>query len=105
VAKVAGTDIRGTSATGIVKAGEHFGFKVEHRVMGFNEFFNTNLPTIIEFRYNGIKHAAFAQVWPEQNVIEVKDPVQGLLYFNKETADEYFGSEEWQCFLFERQSM
>jgi hypothetical protein len=57
---------------------------------------------VVEFRYKGIKHAAFVRPVPEAEVIRIKDPVQGLLLLWKDGAEEYFGSERWVCFLFER---
>ncbi|HDS30527.1 MAG TPA: hypothetical protein ENN67_05720 [Firmicutes bacterium] len=100
VAKIAGTDIRGTGSSGIIRAGRHFGFSVNTRRMNFHEFYGAGLPAIIEFRHEGINHAAFVRPVSDVRMIEVTDPIQGLLYFKKKNADEYFGSEKWRCFLF-----
>ncbi len=102
VAKIAGTDIHGTAAGGIIRAGRHFGFDVERRIIGFDEFIEEGKPAIVEFRYRGIRHAALVTPVPDVGAIDVKDPVQGHLMFWKEGADDYFGSDRWVCFLFER---
>ncbi len=102
VATIAGTDIRGTSGSGIIKAGEKYGFEVLNKRMDFDEFFAGNLPAIVIFRYSGIRHAAYIKAMPEFGLIEVKDPIQGLLHFYKDGAADYFGGETWNCYLFSR---
>ena len=100
-ATVAGTDIRGTDGGGIIQAGEHFGFDVIHERMDFDEFMARGLPAIVILKYNGIPHAAYVLPIEEMGAVEVKDPIQGLLHFYKDGADEYFGMERWDVYLFE----
>jgi len=102
VATISGTDVRGTSGGGIVETGRHFGFNVSHEFLDFDEFLSRGRPAVVVFRYNGIRHAAY--VWPilSLGLIEVKDPVQGLLHFQKDGASEYFGRDRWDCYLFSR---
>ncbi|MFH1676659.1 MAG: cysteine peptidase family C39 domain-containing protein, partial [bacterium] len=86
VALVAGTDIFGTSGAGIIRAGRHFGFDVTDKKMTFMEFTENGESGIIQFRSNKIKHAAFIKPVSGSQMIEVKDPSQGLLFFDKDGA-------------------
>ncbi len=102
IAVISGTDTRGTGGNGIIKTGEHFRFNVTHEHLAFDEFFERGLPAIVIFRYKGIRHAAYVSPMPDVGYIEVKDSIQGLLHFKKEGADDYFGGEKWDVYLFER---
>ncbi len=102
VAVASGTDIRGTGGAGIVRAGAQFGFDVAHRKIGFDEFIGEGLPGVVIFRYRGIRHAAYVLPLPQIGGIQVKDPVQGLLDFRKDGADEYFENSVWDAYLFKR---
>lgn len=102
VAGFAGTDIRGTSGGGVIKVGDRFGFDVIHQRMTFDKFLSQDLPAIIIFKYNGIRHAAYITRLTDLNLIRVKDSIQGLLIFQKDEADDYFEAENWDLYLFRR---
>ena len=102
VALVAGTDIFGTDEKGIVRAGKRYGFNVTRKVMSFDDFIQARLPAILEFRYKGTKHAAYIKPGKVRRVMVVKDPVDGLLLFDKSGAEEHFGGDKWEIFLFEK---
>lgn len=101
IAKEAGTDIFGTSAAGIFRVGKKYGFKVIRQKMDFSRFADTRLPGIILFRSKGIKHAAYLKYNKEFGVLEVKDPVDGLLKLNEQDAIKHFGNQRWEVFLFD----
>jgi hypothetical protein len=102
VALVSDTDVRGTDGAGIVKAAEYFGFHTKKSRLTFEQFMGSNLPGILIFRRHGDKHAAYILPNVDPNTLEVKDPVDGLLYFTKAEAEDWFGSKEWEVYLFER---
>jgi ABC-type bacteriocin/lantibiotic exporter with double-glycine peptidase domain len=102
IAEMSGTDTRGTSGSGIIKSGKNYGFDVIHRRLTFDEFMGIGLPGIIMFKHQGLKHAAYISVVREFNLLRVKDSVQGLLHFERDGANEYFGGEIWDCYLFKR---
>jgi len=97
-----GTDTRGTDGGGVIRGGRQFGFNVEHVKLGFDEFMERGLPGIIIFRYKGIRHAAYILPMNDVGYIQVKDSIQGLLNFEKDGADNYFKSPEWDVYLFEK---
>jgi hypothetical protein len=101
VAVVAGTDIFGTDGSGIIEAARHFGLHARREMMTFDDFMSAGLPGILEFRYKGTKHAAYILPVPQLDMMQMKDPVDGLLYFDKPTAAEHFGSDRWEVYLFE----
>jgi ABC-type bacteriocin/lantibiotic exporter with double-glycine peptidase domain len=102
VAVVSDTDIRGTDGSGIVKAAEYFGFHTKKSKLTFEQFMDSNLPGILIFRRHGTRHAAYILPNVDPNMIQVKDPVDGLLFFSKAEAEDWFGSNEWEVYLFER---
>jgi len=97
-----GTDTFGTSGSGIKRTGRRFGFDVTRVKMEFDEFLQDGRPGIILFRKGGTPHAAYIKPLVDEGLIEMKDPVQGLLWFEKLYADEYFGSERWEIYLFDK---
>lgn len=101
VATLAGTDFFGTGSGGIFKAGRYFGFSVERKYISFNELFDLDSEVLVLFRRNGERHAATIKPVRELGVVDVRDPVQGRLYFTEEDANNYFGSEKWECYIFE----
>ena len=101
VAVLAGTDIRGTDGHGIIKAGEHFGFLVERKLMTSEEFLRASRPGIVAFRRTGTRHAAYVKP-ADPGLIEMKDSVDGLMLFDAQTANEWFGRRRWEVYLFER---
>ena len=102
VAIVADTDIRGTDGSGIVKAAGHFGFHTRKSKLTFDQFMSSNLPGILIFRRHGTKHAAYILPSVDPGLMMAKDPVDGILYFSKDDANEWFGSDMWEVYLFER---
>lgn len=103
IAEITGTDLRGTNPWGISKAGNFYGFDVIHKRMTFEEFMASGSPAIAVFRYKGIRHAAYISQIREYNILRVKDPVQGLLHFEEDGANEYFDGDLWDCYIFERE--
>jgi len=102
MAVATGTDIRGTDGGGIVRGGREYGFEVEHIKLGFDEFMERDLPGIVIFSYKKIRHAAYILPMRDVGYIQVKDSIQGLLHFEKDGANDYFESEEWDVYLFKK---
>ncbi|MCX6645390.1 MAG: cysteine peptidase family C39 domain-containing protein, partial [bacterium] len=103
VADVAGTDIFGTEGSGVTKAGNHYGFNVNHENLTFDQFMQTGLPGIIIFKSKGDRHAAYISQDSQLNLLRVKDPVQGLLNFETDGANDYFEGSVWDCYIFSRE--
>lgn len=102
IADLSGTDIRGTGSSGIIRAGNYFGFEVSHERVTFEQFMEMGSPGIIIFSSKGARHAAFISAIRDYNILRVKDPVQGLLHFEPDGANDYFEGDLWDCFIFRR---
>jgi hypothetical protein len=100
VALTAGTDIFGTSGSGIIKVAHEYGFSVKRTKMGFDEFLAQYSPGIIEFRVKGGKHAAYIMPITGSDQMKMMDPVDGLMFLSKSDAESHFNSTSWDTYLF-----
>jgi hypothetical protein len=103
IAVISDTDIRGTSGSGIIATAKHFGFVPPYReILTFDEFVAKQTPALIIFRRHGVRHAAYLKLTPDPLIIEVKDSVDGLLMFDISMANDWFGADKWDIYLFKR---
>ncbi|HEX9744690.1 MAG TPA: cysteine peptidase family C39 domain-containing protein [bacterium] len=100
VARVSGTSFFGTGADGIIRGGRYFGFRVEKKKLGFEDVIAMDDELLVIFRYEGILHAAAVEPHRDFNTVYVRDSVEGLLVYDKEQAEDYFGSDKWTCYTF-----
>jgi predicted double-glycine peptidase len=96
------TNTEGTDPAEILAVGKHFGFSVITERMDFNRFMKRNLPAVVTFTWQNEFHAVYVRPDKEHNVLDVKDPSMGRLYFKEDQVKDYFGSDEWDCYLFEK---
>jgi hypothetical protein len=94
------TNTEGTDPASIPAIGENFGFTVTKRTLGFDDLMALNLPVVAMLTYRDMYHAVYVKPDQEKGWLDVKDPSMGRLYIAKNQAEEYFGSDKWECYVF-----
>lgn len=99
MAKAAHTGVFGTWSQSIPRAGRQYGFKVEMKMLTFDEIIDTNLPMIIEEQ----EHVVYAVPDLASRLLHVKDPSEGLSILSKEAFYLYFTErEKKKCYVFSK---
>ena len=102
IARLAGTNMSGTSDRGIRKAAKYFGYKVAIRDLSYGEIMRYARPLIIKERHEGTLHVTYVRPKTALGAMELLDPIDGYLVVRERGFYEYFGKpgSRKKCYLF-----
>lgn len=106
IAKIAGTNMSGTTDRGIRKAVVHFGYKATIKRMDYQDIRKYGKPLIIKDRFKETVHITYVK--PINNVmlraVEILDPIDGYFRVREQGFYDFFGDpgSKVKCFLIEK---
>ncbi len=106
IAKIAGTNMSGTTDRGMRKAVEHFGYESRIEYMDYHEIMKYGKPLIIKERFRDTVHVTYIRPFKKFDVraIEILDPTDGYYAVEDLGFYEFFGDpgSKKKCFLVEK---